>query len=337
MRCTDGNGCSGEMWSPLADRPPRSVAPSSTSGSHQSERFGGIWTPTSGISRRALAHERAHVVQRDLAFAQRGSGERLAVRVGALRLVGDLGRLGAVVARVGHEVLEDHLLEVAVLARAPRPAPRAPARAPPALSPMPTRIPLVNGILSSPAARIVSSRRSGCLVGRALVHDQVRVHRLEHQPLRGGHLAQPRRAPRACSTPMFVCGQHPALERPLARPGHVRHEVRVPVLGEPRRHLGVHLGLLAGEHEQLLHAAPGRVVEQPLDLVGRVQVRPVRRERAVLAVAPARPRQRQREVAREGDPAHRPESTSAAAVRAAQPTGSIPSGPFAPGAMKRLK
>ena len=50
MRCTEGNGCSGEMWSPLADRPPRSVAPSSTSGSHQSERFGGIWMPTSGIS-----------------------------------------------------------------------------------------------------------------------------------------------------------------------------------------------------------------------------------------------------------------------------------------------
>ena len=40
------------MWSPLADRPPRSVAPSSTSGNHQSERFGGIWMPTSGISRR---------------------------------------------------------------------------------------------------------------------------------------------------------------------------------------------------------------------------------------------------------------------------------------------
>ena len=43
------------MWSPLADRPPRSVAPSSTSGSHQSERFGGIWMPTSGIS---LRHSR---------------------------------------------------------------------------------------------------------------------------------------------------------------------------------------------------------------------------------------------------------------------------------------
>ena len=33
------------------------------------------------------------------------------------------------------------------------------------VSPIPTRMPLVNGIRSSPAARIVSSRRSGCLVG----------------------------------------------------------------------------------------------------------------------------------------------------------------------------
>ena len=33
------------------------------------------------------------------------------------------------------------------------------------VSPMPTRMPLVNGIRSSPAASIVSSRRAGCLVG----------------------------------------------------------------------------------------------------------------------------------------------------------------------------
>src|ERR671921_206656 len=104
------------------------------------------------------------------------------------------------------------------------------------VSPMPTRIPLVNGTLSSPAALIVASPPAGC-------------------------------------------------------------------------YLGVDLGLLARQHEQLLRAAPRRLVEQPLDLVGRVQVRPVRRERAVLAVAPARPREREREVARERDPAHRPEST----------------------------
>src|SRR5213079_2214927 len=40
------------------------------------------------------------------------------------------------------------------------------------------------------------------------------------------------------------------------------------------------------------------------DLVGRVQVRTMRRERAVLAVALARPRQRDGVVPREGDAAH---------------------------------
>ena len=33
------------------------------------------------------------------------------------------------------------------------------------LSPIPTRMPLVNGIRSSPAASIASSRTAGCLVG----------------------------------------------------------------------------------------------------------------------------------------------------------------------------
>ena len=52
------------------------------------------------------------------------------------------------------------------------------------------------------------------------------------------------------------------------------------------------VGRLAGEDQQLLGAVAVRAVEDPLDLVGLVQVRPVRRERAVLAVAAARPRQR---------------------------------------------
>ena len=62
------------------------------------------------------------------------------------------------------------------------------------VSPMPTRMPLVKGIFSSPAAAIVSMRRAGCLVGRAGVDGlhQPLGDRLEHQPLRGGHIAQPR-------------------------------------------------------------------------------------------------------------------------------------------------
>ena len=49
----EGKGCSGEMWSPLALSPPRSVAPARTSSIHQSDRFGGTWIPTPGNNRRA--------------------------------------------------------------------------------------------------------------------------------------------------------------------------------------------------------------------------------------------------------------------------------------------
>ena len=47
------------MWSPLLESPPRSVAPAATSRGHQSARFGGIWIPTSGISRRASRTSRS--------------------------------------------------------------------------------------------------------------------------------------------------------------------------------------------------------------------------------------------------------------------------------------
>src|SRR4029453_42895 len=82
------------MWSPFADRPPRSVAPSSTSGSHQSDRFGGVWMPTSGISPR---HPR--------------TSSRIWARVPSGAHGGSLAGIAA----VRDEVLEDHLLEVPVL------------------------------------------------------------------------------------------------------------------------------------------------------------------------------------------------------------------------------
>src|SRR3712207_5484763 len=56
-------------------------------------------------------------------------------------------------------------------------------------------------------------------------------------------------------------------------------------------------------HDALPISVPARAVEEALDLVGLVQVRLVRRERAVLAVAAAGPGERQRQVAREGDAA----------------------------------
>ena len=137
IRWGEGNGCSGEMWSPLADRPPRSVAPSSTSGSHQSERLGGIWMPTSGISRR---HSRTSTRMSSSVIASpspAAAARPARRRRRALGGVGYLRRLRPVVARVRHEVLEDHLLEVAVLGvhrgqrlERLRPAPRASRRCP---------------------------------------------------------------------------------------------------------------------------------------------------------------------------------------------------------------
>ena len=124
----EGNGCSGEMWSPLADSPPRSVAPAATSSLHQSARFGGIWMPTSGISRRVSAISRfmsSIETAPAPSVAHFGSGSRgrtwavhlihAGTPILARRRVGYLGRLLPVVALVGHEVLQDHLLDVAVL------------------------------------------------------------------------------------------------------------------------------------------------------------------------------------------------------------------------------
>ena len=158
------------------------------------------------------------------------------------------------------------------------------------VSPMPTRIPLVNGIFSSPAAAIVSSRRSRVLGRRTRVHGlhQPLGDRLEHQALRSGDLSQAGEVLAAEDAEVGV-RQDAALERALAGPDHVRGEVLVAVLGEPRLDPGVDLGLLAGQHEQLLDPmALGRLVEDLEHLVGVVQVRLVGLERAVLAIALAR-------------------------------------------------
>ena len=86
-------------------------------------------------------------------------------------------------------------------ARSPRRGGRARHRAPCSassassrsarVSPMPIRIPLVNGIASSPASRIVSSRAAGTLSGEAQCgppfSDSRSDDRLEHDPHRRRH------------------------------------------------------------------------------------------------------------------------------------------------------
>jgi hypothetical protein len=135
---------------------------------------------------------------------------------------------------------------------------------------------------------------------RALVGHQVRPQRLEHHPLRGRDLAQPRQLVERQRAQVRV-RQQPALERPLAAPGHVAHEVVESQLRQAGAHAGVVCRVVARQDEQLLHPAADSAVEQALDLSGLVQVRPVRGKGAVLAVRDARSRKRQRQVPGEGD------------------------------------
>ena len=95
-------------------RPPRRAAAT------RSERFGGICTPTSGISRRdswtrATMSSRVTLGGPGRHGLLLGQGRVRGIAVTVLGGVGDLRRLAPVVVRVRHEVLEDHLLDVAVL------------------------------------------------------------------------------------------------------------------------------------------------------------------------------------------------------------------------------
>ena len=251
----------------------------------------------------AFAHERAHVVERDLGGpgGQRLGGPSRAI---ALRLLGDLGGLLAVVAPVRHEVLQDHLLEMpvlgvhrgerlerldAVLLGLPDPDEDAAGER--------------DAQLPGGADRLEPQRR--ILGRRALVGHQVGPQRLEHHALRGRDLAQAGEVVARQRAQVRVREQ-PALQRPLAAPGHVGHEVVEAELGQPGTHAGMVPGVVAREDEQLLHPPAHRAVQQALDLSGLVEVRPVGRERAVLAVRDARPRQRQRQVPGESDAARQP-------------------------------
>ncbi len=202
---------------------------------------------------------------------------------------------------MGHEVLEDDLLQVPVLGvdrgesferRASLLAALADADEDPARE--------WNPLLAGRADRLQPAR--GMLRRRALMGDEVRIDRLEHQALRGGHLAQPREVVPAEHAKVGV-RQQPLLERPLADP----HDIGDEVLEAQRPQLcgdaGIDLRALARQHQKLLDPmALDSLVEQRQHLVGLVEMRLMRRERAVLAVAPARPGQRQREIAAERNP-----------------------------------
>ena len=227
-------------------------------------------------------------------------------------LIRDVRHLGPVVPRMRHEVLQDHLLQVPVLLMHPR---QCFQRFDPLLLGLadPDEDAAGEGDLQL-ARRLDRRQPRRRMLGRRPRVDglhQPLGDRLQHQTLGGGDLAQPRQV-LAIEHAEVRVRQHPPLQRPLAGPDDVGGEVLMAPLGQARRHLGVDLGALAGEDEQLLGVAFQRLVETPLDLVGRVDVRPVRREGAVLAVALAGARERERVVAGEGDPSHAAQATATA-------------------------
>ena len=160
----------------------------------------------------------------------------------------------------------------------------------------------MNGIAQLAGARIVSRRSAGSFVGEAWWATRSAAHRLEHQPLRGRHLAQPREVLARERAEVRV-RQQPARERLLADPHHVADEVLEPQLGAAReRTPGCAPGSSPVRTSSSLTLRCDACSSSGAHLVGLVQVRPVRRERAVLAMRDARPRKRQRHVAREADP-----------------------------------
>ena len=227
---------------------------------------------------------------------------------------GDLRRLLAVVLPVRDEVLEDDLLDVLVAGeRLQRRHPVLLGLADADEDPARERDLQLAGGLDRGQADV------RVLGGRALVGDQVRVRRLEHQALARRDGAQAGEIG-GVERPEVGVRQDAAFERLLARP----HDVGDEVFEAERVQLWLDVRLLAGQHEQFLDPAPRGVVDQALDLLRLVQVGLVRRERAVLAVGAARPRERERDVARKSDPAHpfatipvcdrRPSSSSALAL-----------------------
>ena len=293
-----------------------------TSSGHQSARFGGTWMPTSGSSSRAAAIELAHLVDRHLrAQAQSGSGSLAAAARSRCastprpRRSRDLRRLLAVVAAVGHEVLEDQLLDVAVLAvqrgeRLERRDAVLGALADADEDAARER----DAQLAGGADRLQAQRR--ILRRRARVRRRIR--RSETTRASGPARRSPRaaaRGPRASSAPRLVCGSRPRSSASLAHPDHVADEVLEAELGQAAPRPRVDSRVVAGQDQQLLDVACAHARSSSASTSsGLVQVRAVRRERAVLAVH-AGARERQRQVARERDASHQGRSTNVRSVR----------------------
>ena len=190
----------------------------------------------------AGVEQRAEVVaqvRRRLEVHRRAPSTRRAAAIGPQELVGR-ARSARVHrgARLGQEVLDDHLLHVTValvaLARSPRSASSRSAR----VSPMPTRIPVVNGMPGPPGGLERGEPARGRLVGRAVVRAaglaEPRRERLDHHPLRRADRAEPVERRLASSAPALAWGSSPVSSSTARGGGDEVVDGRgVPVVGEP--------------------------------------------------------------------------------------------------------
>ena len=187
------------------------------------------------------------------------------------------------------------------------------------VSPIPMRIPLVNGIASSPASRIVSRRRAGQLVRRGPVRPAPRAEplrgRLEHDPHRGETGRSASSSARVI-TPGLRCGRRP-VSSSTSRAQRSRYSS---VVAQPSarellaRDLVAQLGLVA-EREERLAAARGGTGARDREhlLLGheRALAAPGRpRERAVAADVAAERRQRDEDLRRVRDEGAWPQASS---------------------------
>ena len=174
-------------------------------------------------------------------------------------------------------------------------------------SPMPTRIPVVKGMPSSPAASRVASRRSGVLSGAPRWQSRPALSVSIIIPWEADTVRSRASSPAGQGAGVGV-GQEPGLRQ--HQPGHGHQVVdRRPVAGgvEPvPGHRVAVLGSLAEGEEGLVAAGGGARPGDGQHLVGREEGRlhPGRRlgEGAVPAPVPAQPGEGDEDLGREGDP-----------------------------------
>ena len=269
-------------------------------------RLGGAWMLISG------AEDQARHGDRPQMLVERGLGRCRHARAG-----------------LGAEVLDDDLLHMAVARRAARAAPAAPRCARARVSPMPIRMPVVNGTarLAGEPDGLEADRRAACRASRNAAR-RARTSRaelgLQHQPGRHRDRAQPLEVGRAHHAGIDVRQQAGLLEHPPRDLGEIVERGRVAQRGQRlARHAVAALGLVAEREQRLVAAGRGAGLRDRQHLVdrqiGRLQVARRMREGAVVADVAAQLGERDEHFPRVADDARAPGRGARAPPQAARP------------------